>query len=553
MRPPLCPKNRAAAAIAAASLLFFAGCSSDRIRDRPISFSEWRARQTLEYVHKRYAVKQKNLEMLPVMVVSHYTAMDSLEVSFDYMNREQMEPGRSQLKKAGGANIAVHYLVGKAGDIYRLMPENQIGRHVIGLNRHAIGIENVGVDENSLTMAQVEANALIVRGLAKKYPLHYLIGHSEYRRFEDTPLWDELDRSYRTEKKDPGEWFMAALRERVADLSLSAQYNGSEIEDRIGFILQQATAQGDFSGVALVINNGRVVYRAAHGLNPATGQPLMPEDCFYLASAAKPITALTIARLEAERRLSFDTGVAPFFPELKVLLAGVKVKHLLSHTSGLDDYYRYGRPAPGFSNDDALRLIARQRKPLARPGTRFHYANSNFLLLAELAQKIEKQPFAQIVRSAVLAPAAMQNTVFLADEAQARTVSALDPAGAIFRYDYRAVGAGGMASTVDDLAAFDLGFMDDRLLTRRQRERLLQAVLPAENRPEFYAMGWYVLPGRQTASHDGNFNGYHTMNWIHLKKRQAIILLGNRYTSRTREITAAIDRALNGLEALRQR
>jgi CubicO group peptidase (beta-lactamase class C family) len=175
------------------------------------------------------------------------------------------------------------------------------------------------------------------------------------------------------------------------------------------------------------------------------------------------------------------------------------------------------------------------------------------LLLAELAQKIEKQPFAQIVRSAVLAPAAMQNTVFLADEAQARTVSALDPAGAIFRYDYRAVGAGGMASTVDDLAAFDLGFMDDRLLTRRQRERLLQAVLPAENRPEFYAMGWYVLPGRQTASHDGNFNGYHTMNWIHLKKRQAIILLGNRYTSRTREITAAIDRALNGLEALRQR
>lgn len=93
--------------------------------------------------------------MLPVMVVSHYTAMDTLDVSYDYMNREEMENGRSQLKKAGGANIAVHFLVGKAGDIYRLMPENHIGRHVIGLNRHSIGIENVGNDETSLTTAQL--------------------------------------------------------------------------------------------------------------------------------------------------------------------------------------------------------------------------------------------------------------------------------------------------------------------------------------------------------------------------------------------------------------
>lgn len=547
------PERSAAFLTLAAALLSALHCSSDGIRDRPISFSEWRAQQTIEYVNKRYAVRQQSLEMLPVMVVSHYTAMDSLDVSYNYMNREEMESGRSQLKKAGGANIAVHYLVGKAGDIYRLMPENKIGRHVIGLNRHAIGIENVGVDENSLTMAQVEANALIVRRLAKKYPIRYLIGHSEYRKFENTPLWEELDRSYRTEKFDPGEWFMTALRERVADLSLAGEYNRSEIPDRIGFILRQAMARGEFSGVALVIDNGRVVYRAAHGTNPESGQPLTTDDSFYLASAAKPITALAIARLEAERRLSFDTNVAQFFPELKSLLAGVKISHLLSHTSGLDDYYRYGRPAPGFSNEDALRLIATQKKLLARPGTRFHYANSNFLLLAELAQRLQNQPFAQVVGASVLSPAAMQNTTFLADETKPKTVPALDPEGAIFRYGYRAVGPGGLASTIDDLAALDLAFMDDRLLTRKQRDRLLKPGFRAEKRPEFYAMGWYVLPGRQTVSHDGNFNGYHTMNWMQLKKRQAIILLSNRYTTKIREITGEIDRALNGLEALELR
>jgi CubicO group peptidase (beta-lactamase class C family) len=547
------PRRAITSATVAAALLLAMHCRPDAIRDRPISFSEWRAQQTLEYVNKRYAVRQQTLEMLPVMVVAHYTAIDSLDASYHYMNREEMESGRSQLKKAGGANIAVHFLVGKAGDIYRLMPENRIGRHVIGLNRHAIGIENVGLDENSLTMAQVEANALIVRRLAKKYPLRYLIGHSEYRRFENTPLWEELDPTYRTEKSDPGEWFMNALRERVADLSLAGEYNRSEIPDRIDYILRQAHTRGEFSGVALVIDNGQVIYRAAHGENPETAKPLKTQDNFYLASAAKPITALTIARLEAAGRLSYDTQVAQFFPELKSLLAGVKVSHLLSHTSGLDDYYRYGRPAPGFSNADALQLIATQKKLLARPGSRFHYANSNYLLLAELVQRLLKQPFAQVVGASVLSPAAMQNTAFVAEEANPKTVPALDSEGAIFRYGYRTVGPGGLASNVDDIAALDLAFMEDRLLTRRQRERLLRPVLRADKRPEFYAFGWYVLPRRQTVSHDGNFNGYHSMNWMLPKKRQAIILLSNRYTTKIREITTEIDRALNGLEALELR
>ena len=123
--------------------LNFAHCASDPIRDRPISFSQWRVQETIKYINERYDRNITSLEMLPVMVVVHYTAMDSLDVSFNYLNKEEMESGRGLLKKAGGANIAVQFLVGKKGEIYRLMPENHIGRHVIGLNRHAIGIENV--------------------------------------------------------------------------------------------------------------------------------------------------------------------------------------------------------------------------------------------------------------------------------------------------------------------------------------------------------------------------------------------------------------------------
>jgi beta-N-acetylhexosaminidase len=98
-----------------------------------------------------------------------------------------------------------------------------MGRHVIGLNYSAIGVENVGGGKgvDNLTDAQIEANVKLVRYLAKKYPtIEYLIGHHEYTFFEGHPLWLERDPNYRTKKTDPGERFMNAVRTQVADLGL---------------------------------------------------------------------------------------------------------------------------------------------------------------------------------------------------------------------------------------------------------------------------------------------------------------------------------------------
>ena len=59
------------------------------------------------------------------------------------------------------------------------------------------------------------------RQLKKKYTsIDYLIGHSEYREFEGHPLWLELDDSYRTDKVDPGDRFMTAVRKAVVHLDL---------------------------------------------------------------------------------------------------------------------------------------------------------------------------------------------------------------------------------------------------------------------------------------------------------------------------------------------
>jgi N-acetyl-anhydromuramyl-L-alanine amidase AmpD len=99
------------------------------------------------------------------------------------------------------------------------MPDTIMARHTIGLNHCAIGIENVGgTPQTTLTEAQFESNKWLVRQLADKYPIEYLIGHYEYTAFEGHPLWLEKDAAYRTEKTDPGPAFMRKIRRSLRDL-----------------------------------------------------------------------------------------------------------------------------------------------------------------------------------------------------------------------------------------------------------------------------------------------------------------------------------------------
>lgn len=207
-----------------ASFLALAGCSDElKIHDRPIQFSEDRVSGTLQYIADHYGERPEDISIVPRIVVLHWTAIDGFEESFAAFDPEKLGGSRPGLVAAGDVNVSIQFLVGRDGTVYRLMPETWMARHCIGLNYSAIGVENVGGGGgiDNLTDAQIEANIRLVRYLVGKYPtIQYLIGHMEYLEFEGDPLWLEIDPSYRTEKIDPGDRFMSAVRAAVADLGL---------------------------------------------------------------------------------------------------------------------------------------------------------------------------------------------------------------------------------------------------------------------------------------------------------------------------------------------
>lgn len=201
-------------------LLVCSSCAlSVPIVDRPIEFKEKRFKLTKEYLENRYEIVQEDIVIEPKMIVVHWTAIPTLEQSFKAFNPQSLPNWRPELVNQSGLNVSAQFLIDQDGTIYRLMPENHMARHVIGLNHAAIGIENVGgTKETPLTKAQLKANVKLIKYLKTKYQIDYLIGHYEYTLFEDHWLWKEVDQGYRTTKTDPGTEFMKKIRKATKSL-----------------------------------------------------------------------------------------------------------------------------------------------------------------------------------------------------------------------------------------------------------------------------------------------------------------------------------------------
>jgi len=139
------------------------GQNRPRIVERPISFGPQRVLMTEQYMKERYLIEAPSGKIAPKMVVLHWTAIPSLEASFKAFDPEQLPAYRPELGR-NGLNVSAHFLVDRDGTIYRLMSEDVMARHVIGLNHLAIGIENVGgTEETPLTPLQIKANAELLK------------------------------------------------------------------------------------------------------------------------------------------------------------------------------------------------------------------------------------------------------------------------------------------------------------------------------------------------------------------------------------------------------
>lgn len=95
--------------IASIGFLVLVSCASHRIIDKPIVFDEERKELTIEYLSEHYGIHNNTIEIVPKMIVLHWTAIPTFEGSFDAFNAPVITGWRKYVQNASGLNVSAHF------------------------------------------------------------------------------------------------------------------------------------------------------------------------------------------------------------------------------------------------------------------------------------------------------------------------------------------------------------------------------------------------------------------------------------------------------------
>ena len=148
--------------------------------------------------------------------------------------------------------------------------------------------------------------------------------------------------------------------------------------------------------------------------NVATRAPVTASTAFAIASVSKTFTAALVLALAHDGTIDLDDPVRTYLPEVKVN-ATITVRELLDHTSGLRDYFFHPAIDKKLLADrdrvwgtaDAMKHVG---KAYFKPGTGWHYSNTNYLVLGLLAERVGGAPLADQVRARFLEPLGLRHT-----------------------------------------------------------------------------------------------------------------------------------------------
>lgn len=275
-----------------------------------------------------------------------------------------------------------------------------------------------------------------------------------------------------------GAEFRPFPRERMDDARIAQL-----IEDE----LRRLEAGDQFSGVVLVARGDQVIHHGTYGReNPLTGTRMTTRSRFHLASQGKMFTAVAIAQLVEQGRISLDDTVGELLPgqPWTEQARGITLRQLLSHTAGLGTLFDRPNWVEGRVYGTATeRLDVFAAEPLLfAPGERWSYSNEGFETLAAIVEAQTGQRFNDYVVQNVLRRAGMQTALpdAPADSLTDRALPSPHRADDLFGIQPRttasrgwdAGGAGGGHASAEDMFRFARALVAGRLVSRSMLDTL---------------------------------------------------------------------------------
>ena len=294
--------------------------------------------------------------------------------------------------------------------------------------------------------------------------------------------------------------------------------------DSTDFIVQKIMKDQKITGLSLaVIKNGKPIVNKGYGLaNVEHNVPVTAETVIRLGSVSKQFFTTAILKLQEEGKLSIEDSVHTFFPDAPETWRPIRIKHLMSHTSGLK------RESPAYDNHKMISdlEIIKAAYPLPldfKTGEKYQYCNLAYYMLAQIITQISSMPWQDYIKEKLFIPAGMKNSgmtdfyLIIPNRASGY----MHKNGVLVNADamYAVRPSGGFLSTSTDMILWEKVLREKNIILKKENWELLwQPFIKTSDKPEskaYYAFGWLTdeRNGHKVIEHGGanvGFRSYYT-------------------------------------------
>ena len=300
-------------------------------------------------------------------------------------------------------------------------------------------------------------------------------------------------------------------------------------------------------GLALgVYRDGHIIKAQGYGLaNVELNVPVKPETIFQSGSVGKQFTATAVMMLVEEGKVGLDDPVSKYFAGAPDKWKNLKVRNLLSHTSGLAEYESDELTKPGapfylrldFTEDELFKKVA--ALPLEfTPGEEWRYRNTNYLLLGFLIRNVTGKFYGDFLQERVFKPLGMTTTRIISEadiipnraagyrllKGELKNQEWVSPA-------FNSTADGALYFTVLDLAKWDAALYTEKLLRKSSLDQMWTVARLNNGQPNKanYGFAWSIdrIGSHKVIQHGGAWQGFTTYIARYVDDKLTVVVLTN--------------------------
>lgn len=324
----------------------------------------------------------------------------------------------------------------------------------------------------------------------------------------------------------------------LAAANIASAQAASVSLDRVDEFVRAELQRQRVPGVAVaIVSKGELLAAKGYGYSNVEHKvPVISETIFQSGSLGKQFTSALVMTLVEEGKLGLEDPITKYFTDAPESWRGIRVRHLLTHTSGIPDYTEQDIDfRRDYTEDDLTKVIYRLTPEFA-PGSRWNYSNTGYVILGILVGKVSGRFYGDLLKERIFTPLGMKTARIITEEdiVPNRAAGYRLVKGELKNQEWVApmintTADGSLYLTVLDMVAWDRGLRAKAILKPDSWARIFSPVILNSGKTYPYGFGWSVADegGQATQQHGGAWQGFQTYIARYLGDDLTIIVFAN--------------------------